>query len=121
MKQGEVKLKLINVANNLVDTYFDGNTFADRFVNSSLKTMAQANVNKLDNILELFTDDKGNVLINTFVESFTKGLVSEGALNIDVQETARQFGVSPLIVKMLPNKILKITEDEIEMIKTNLK
>lgn len=121
MKQGEVKLKLVNVANSLIDTYFETNSITDRFINSAMKTMVQANVNKLDNVLPLFTDDKGNVLINTFVEYFTNGLIKDGAIQIDVQETARQLGVSPMITKMLPPKILNFTQDEINMIKTTLK
>ena len=59
MKASEFKLSIVQGINNLIDDYFGSNTMGDRFINSTLKIMVRQNTYKLDNIVELFTDESG--------------------------------------------------------------
>lgn len=117
MKQSEVKLKLLNYVNSLVDRYFDTNSFQDKLINASLKTMAQANVHKIDSVLSLFTDEKGNILVDIFINNFTDGLIENGKIEIDIKKYARELNINPLLYNLIPNKVLYITNDEITELK----
>lgn len=109
MKGSELKIRLINGINLMVDEYFGSNTITDKFINATLKIIIKQNEYKLDSILKLFTDEHGDVNVELMVEEYAKALGQDGII-IDI----RDFIESDAVKRMLPNKSLMVKRGDIE-------
>lgn len=107
MKASEFKLRIVTTLNNLIDTYFGSDTMVDKFVNSTLHIMVKQKSYMLDDVLEMFTDQNGNIdeemVLNEYSKMFEDGLI------IDI----RDYIKNDFVKNMLPNKSLVIKPDDI--------
>lgn len=108
MKLSEFKLGLIQGVNNLIDDYFGSASKADKFINSTLKIMVRQNTYKLDDILNLFTDEHGCIDENIIIEEYSKFLGDSGFI-FDIRDLVK----NELIKGMLPNKALVIRKEDL--------
>lgn len=103
MKTSEVKAVIVKHLNKLI-----GEWFADKpLIQAIAKTALQANINKYDNILEMLTDEKGNLLVDELVNNLG---VKDG-YQIDLTT------ISPL----LPSRIILISKSDIDALINDLK
>lgn len=107
MKKEEFKLKTINYINKLIDNWFDTNTLQDNLARSFAKTIVKANQNKYDNIIDMLTDEKGNVLVEDLLNNFN--------LSNNIEMDLTKYS------SFLPNKILLLTQEDINEFKKYIK
>lgn len=108
MKASEFKLSVVQGVNNLIDDYFGSSTRGDKFINSTLKIMVRQNTYKLDDIMDLFTDEHGCVDENIIIEEYSK-VIGESGFVFDIRELVK----NELIKSMLPNKALVIKKEDL--------
>lgn len=108
MKASEFKLRAISTINSLIDTYFGSNTMVDKFVNSTLHIMVKQKSYMLDDVLNLFTDQDGNINEELLIDEYSK-MFGENDIIIDI----RRYIKNDFVRDMLPNKSLVIKSDDI--------
>lgn len=108
MKVSEFKLRAISTINSLIDTYFGSNTMVDKFVNSTLHIMVKQKSYMLDDVLNLFTDQDGNINEELLIEEYSK-MFGENDIIIDI----RRYIKNDFVRDMLPDKALVIKSDDI--------
>lgn len=108
MKASEFKLRAITTINSLIDTYFGSNTLVDKFVNSTLHVMVKQKSYMLDDVLNLFTDQDGNINEELLIEEYSK-MFGDDDIIIDI----RRYIKNDFVRDMLPNKSLIIKSDDI--------
>ena len=108
MKASEFKLSIVQGVNNLIDDYFGSSTMGDRFINSTLKILVRQNTYKLDNIVELFTDEHGCVDEEIIIEEYSKVLGESGFI-FDLRDMIK----NEMIRGMLPNRALIIKSEDL--------
>ena len=108
MKVSEFKLRAISTINSLIDTYFGSNTMVDKFVNSTLHIMVKQKSYMLDDVLNLFTDQDGNINEELLIDEYSK-MFGENDIIIDI----RRYIKNDFVRDMLPNKSLVIKLDDI--------
>ena len=113
MVVSEVKLRLINTINSLIDTYFNGSNISDKFLNSTLKIIVKQNIHKLDNIFELFTDKNGEIDMVMLANEYSN-MISDSGFIFDLKE----YVTNDFVKNMLPNKALVIKKEDIMSILT---
>lgn len=96
MRTNEVKAVITKHLNKLITEWFGDKPL----IQALAKTALQANINKYDNLLEMLTDEKGNLLIDKLIDN----LGIKDGYEIDLTT------VSPL----LPNRIVIISKEDIE-------
>lgn len=86
-----------------------GEWFTDKPIWKTLGVaIIDANINKYDNILDMFADENHNIDVEGLLNNLTSSI--EDSLKIDLQQ------YSPL----LPNRILLITKDDIKGLLTTI-
>lgn len=110
MKKSEFKLRALNYINNIIDGWFPNDTFNDSIVNGIAKTAIKANQNKFDDMLDVITDDKGELLIEDLLKNIGSNFIGDNGVKMDLREFARPFLGN--YVAMLPNKILIYTKED---------
>lgn len=113
MKTAEVKIRLINTANSLIDTYFNGSDFSDKFINSTLKIIIKQNVNKFDDVFALFADKDGDIDLRMMVDEYSK-MISDNGIIFDIKD----YVSNDFVKNMLPDKVLVIKKDDIASLLT---
>lgn len=108
MKASEFKLRAISTINSLIDTYFGSNTMVDKFVNSTLHIMVKQKSYMLDDVLNLFTDQDGNINEQLLIDEYSK-MFGENDIIIDI----RRYIKNDFVRDMLPDKALVIKSDDI--------
>ena len=108
MKASEFKLRAITTINSLIDTYFGSNTIVDKFVNSTLHIMVKQKSYMLDDVLNLFTDQDGNINEELLINEYSK-IFGDDDIIIDI----RRYIKNDFIRDMLPDKSLIIKSDDI--------
>ena len=108
MKIGEVKMRLSNSVMGLIDTYFSGNALNEKFVNSTLKLLLKQNLYKLDSILNLFSDQNGEINTEDIVNEYSK-MIDENGIIFDL----KQYIDNDFIKTFVPDKILIIKREDI--------
>ena len=106
MKKGELKIKVSNYFNRQIDEWFDTNSLQDNIARTFAKTMVKANQNKFDNIIDMLTDENGDVLVDDLLNSFEFK---------DITIDLTQFS------SLLPRKILIFSRSDFEALKNPLK
>lgn len=113
MKTAEVKIRLINTANSLIDTYFNGSDFSDKFINSTLKIIIKQNANKFDDVFALFADKDGDIDLRMMVDEYSK-MISDNGIIFDIKD----YVSNDFVKNMLPDKVLVIKKDDIASLLT---
>ena len=108
MNISELKMRLLNKANSLIDVYFNNQGLTEKFINSTLKIIMKQNIHKIDNIFELFADKDGNIDLNMLVNEYTK-MIPENGITFDLKEHID----NDLIKNMIPDKVLIIKREDI--------
>lgn len=108
MKPIEVKLKLVNSVNNLIDTYFGMPTVNEKMINATLKILVKQNAYKVDEVLKMFTDKDGEINPSDILVEYAN-LIGEEGFVIDI----KQYINNDLIKQLLPNKILVLKREDI--------
>lgn len=108
MKPIEVKLKLVNAVNNLIDTYFGMPTVSEKMINATLKILVKQNAYKVDEVLRMFTDKDGEINPSDILIEYAN-LVGDEGFVIDI----KQYVNNDLIKQLLPNKILVLKREDI--------
>lgn len=115
MKISEFKIKTLNGINKLIDTYFSGTDIKDKFINATLKIFVKQNINKYDNILSMFADENGEIIVADILEEYSKVFGDDGFV-FDI----RDYVKNDMIRSLLPNKALIIKkEDFMDIYKIN--
>ena len=113
MKASEFKLRVISTLNELVDIYFSSDAIIDKFVNSTLHVMIKQKSYMLDDVMNLFTDQDGNIDKELLIDEYSK-MFEDKDIVIDI----RDFIKNDFIKGMLPNKSLIVkSEDILDMLK----
>ena len=108
MKLSEIKIRLTNTANSLIDTYFSEKGLTEKFINSTLKLIVKQNIHKIDDMLVLFTDANGEIDAEAVVNEYANMIGEEGMV-FDL----REHFTNPLVKNMLPDKVLVIKKEDI--------
>jgi phosphatidylinositol kinase/protein kinase (PI-3 family) len=111
MKAAELKLRLLSGVNNLIDSYFGSGSISDNMINATLKLLVRQNEYKVDGIIDMFKDEKGEIDGDVVVEEYSKVFGNEGII-IDIKD----FVKSSTIRSFLPDKCLKVTQDDLKKI-----
>lgn len=106
MKKGELKMIITNHLNKQIDGWFDTNTLQDNIARSFAKTMVKANQNKFDNIIDMLTDETGDVLVDDLLNNF-----EFQDFTIDLTQYS----------SLLPRKILIFSKSDFEQLKNAIK
>lgn len=114
MKASEFKLSIVQGINSLIDDYFGTSAKTDKFINSTLKIIVRQNTYKLDDILELFTDERGCIDESIIIEEYSK-VIGESGWVLDI----RDFVKNEFVRNMLPNKALIIKKEDIRNMLNN--
>lgn len=108
MKVSEFKLKAVSGINGLIDEYFGDNNIKDKFINSTLKVIVQQNQHKYDSVIDIFTDENGEIDPNVLINQYSN-MIGDNGFIIDI----RNFIKNEWIRKTLPDKALKINKDDL--------
>lgn len=108
MKKQEAKLRLVCGVNELIDIYFGDNSMKDNLINSTLKVIVKQNTYKIESILDLFTDENGDIDEHIIIEEYSK-ILGEKGIVIDL----RDFIKSEMIQKILPNKAIVFKKEDL--------
>ena len=108
MKAHEFKLRVISTLNELVDIYFSSDAIIDKFVNSTLHVMIKQKSYMLDDVMNLFTDQDGNIDKELLIDEYSKMFG-----NKDIVIDIRDYIKNDFIKGILPNKSLIIKSNDI--------
>lgn len=108
MKAIEFKLRVVSTLNELVDVYFGSDAMVDKFVNSTLRIMIKQKSYMLDDVMNLFTDQDGNINEELLIDEYSK-MFGDKDIVVDI----RDFIKNDFIRGMLPNKSLIIKSDDV--------
>jgi hypothetical protein len=108
MRTAEVKLKLVNSANRLIDTYFGMPTVTEKMINATLKVLVKQNIHKADGILKMFENEYGEINPQEILVEYANQ-IDENGIAIDI----REYVNNDTIKQMLPNKVLIVKKDDI--------
>lgn len=108
MKTSEFKLRVVNVANKMIDTYFGGTVLTEKFINSTLKLLVKQNIHKIDNMLSLFSDANGELDAEAILAEYSNIIGPEG-LVFDLKE----YVPNEMVRAMIPDKVLILKKDDI--------
>lgn len=108
MKASEFKLRVVSTLSELVDVYFGSDSIVDKFVNSTLHVMIKQKSYMLDDVMNLFTDQDGNINEELLIDEYSK-MFGDKDIVIDI----RDFIKNDFVKGMLPNKSLIIKSDDI--------
>lgn len=96
MQTSEAKAVIVKHLNKLITEWFGDKPL----IQAIAKTALQANLNKYDSILEMLTDEKGELMVNELINNL--GIMNGYQIDLTT--------ISPL----LPNRIVLITKEDIE-------
>lgn len=103
MQTSEAKAVIVKHLNKLITEWF-----ADKpLIQAIAKTALQANINKYDNLLEMLTNEKGELMVNELINNL--GIMDGYQIDLTT--------ISPL----LPNRIVIISKEDIESLIRDLK
>lgn len=108
MKAAEVKLKLVNSVNQLIDTYFGMPTISEKMINATLKVLVKQNIHKVDEIINAFADKNGEINPEEILIEYANQIDDNGLI-IDI----KKYIDNDLIKQMLPNKVLVLKKEDI--------
>lgn len=103
MQTSKVKTVISNHLNKLIGEWFQDKPLIQAFA----KTALQANINKYDNLLEMLTNEKGELMVNELINNL--GIMNGYQIDLTT--------ISPL----LPNRILIVSKSDIDALISDLK
>lgn len=114
IKISELKYRLANGVNDLIDTYFSGGDIKERFMNATVKIIVNQNIDKIDDFVTLFADKDGNVDTDILIKEYGKAFGTD-KLILDL----RDFIENDMVRRALPNKALALEIEDLARIFEN--
>jgi c-di-GMP-related signal transduction protein len=111
IKMSEFKLRAIQGIGGLIDTYFSGNSISERLMNATVKIIVNQNVDKYDDIINLFADKDGYIDTDMMIREYGKAFGSDKVI-LDI----RDFVDNDVVRGVLPNKAIAIKIDDLASI-----
>lgn len=108
IKIAEFKTRALIGVEDLIDTYFSGNSIGERLMNATVKIVVNQNIDKLDGIIGLFADKDGLIDTDLMLREYGKAFGSDKFI-LDL----RDFVDNDMVRRALPNKALAIRIDDI--------
>ena len=108
IKINEFKTRALIGVEDLIDTYFSGNSISERLMNATVKIVVNQNIDKLDGIIGLFADKDGLIDTDLMLREYGKAFGSDKFI-LDL----RDFVDNDMVRRALPNKALAIRIDDI--------
>lgn len=109
MKIQEFKLRLINFANNIIDSYFKSNSFAEKGMGILAKYIIKKKIDDFDDFLELFANKEKEIDADEFVNYVIDNLVGEDGMVINFKDYINPESV---LYGIIPNKTLLVKKDD---------
>lgn len=113
MKTGEIKIRLFNVLMTMIDTYFSAPSMSEKFINSTLKILVKQNINKIDSMLDLFTDENGDINAEEIISEYAE-MFDESGYVFNIKDYIENEAVK----KFIPDKALVIKREDVLSILT---
>lgn len=98
MEKSELKKIVSNHLNKMMDGWFSDN----ELFKALGKTIIQANVNKFDGLIDLLTDENGNVLVDDLIKNLGDTVIGDG-IKIDLTKYS----------SLLPRRILIFSKSDL--------
>lgn len=111
LKINDFKMRLLNGASDLIDTYFAGNSMGERLVNATVKIVVNQNIDKFDDTIMLFADKDGFIDTDMIIREYSKAFGTDKFI-LDL----RDYINNDMVRRALPNKALAIKIDDIAKI-----
>ena len=108
MKTGEIKIRLFNALMTMIDTYFSAPSMSEKFINSTLKILVKQNINKIDSMLNLFTDENGDINAEEIISEYAE-LFDESGYVFNIKDYIENESVK----KFIPDKALVIKREDV--------
>ena len=108
IKIAEFKTRALIGVEDLIDTYFSGNSIGERLMNATVKIVVNQNIDKLDGLIGLFADKDGLIDTDLILREYGKAFGSDKFI-LDL----RDFVDNDMVRRALPNKALAIRIDDI--------
>lgn len=108
IKINEFKTRALIGVEDLIDTYFSGNSIGERLMNATVKIVVNQNIDKLDGLIGLFADKDGLIDTDLMLREYGKAFGSDKFI-LDL----RDFVDNDMVRRALPNKALAIRIDDI--------
>lgn len=108
LRIAEFKRRLNVGVDGLIDTYFSGSGISDRLMNATVKIVVRQNVDKFDNVFEMFADKDGYIDTDMMIAEYAKAFGGDRFI-LDV----RDFVDNDMVRKVLPNKALAVKIEDI--------
>ena len=108
IKIAEFKTRALIGVEDLIDTYFSGNSIGERLMNATVKIVVNQNIDKLDGLIGLFADKDGLIDTDLMLREYGKAFGSDKFI-LDL----RDFVDNDMVRRALPNKALAIRIDDI--------
>lgn len=107
----EFKTRILIGVEDLIDTYFAGGSISDRLMNATVKIVVNQNIDKLDDVMNLFADKDGYVDTDMIIREYGKAFGTDKFI-LDL----RDFVDNDMVRKALPNKAIAIRVDDLARI-----
>lgn len=107
----EFKTRILIGIEDLIDTYFAGGSISERLMNATVKIVVNQNIDKLDDVLNLFADKDGYIDTDMIIREYGKAFGTDKFI-LDL----RDFVDNDMVKKALPNKALAIRIDDLAKI-----
>lgn len=107
MTISEFKLRIQETLYGLIDTYFGNDDVVERMANSTLRILVKTNINKFDNILNMFANENGVIDTDAIVDEYSRQ-IGDG-IRIDI----RKYINNDFIRSLLPEKVLLVTREDL--------
>ena len=111
IKISEFKTKALNGVEDLIDTYFSGDSISERLMNATVKIVVNQNIDKLDGVIGLFADKDGYIDTDLIIREYGKAFGSDKFI-LDL----RDYVNNDMVRRALPNKALAIRIDDLAKI-----
>jgi hypothetical protein len=108
MVVSEIKLRLENTINSLIDVYFNGGNITEKFLNSTLKIIVKQNIHKFDEVFNFFADKEGEIDMEILASEYANMIPDEGVV-FDLKE----YVSNDFVKDMIPDKVLIIKKEDI--------
>lgn len=108
IKKGELKLRINQAVENLIDIYFGNNTIIESMTNATLKVLLRNNISKLDDLIDLFADKDGYIDADSVIMTYAEQLGTNG-----VEFNIKDYIKSDFVKDIMPNKSLIIHKDDL--------
>lgn len=108
MKTDEIKLRLVEAVNGMIDVYFGAPSIADKLINTTLKIIVKQNAYRIEPLVSLMADKNGEVEPHAILVEYANQIPEEG-IRFDI----RDYIDNEFVKSMIPGKVLILKKDDI--------